>query len=243
MPVLGGLMRAQRQADLMNRRMEQDRIRAIEALRPEEPNPFGSYLGQMFGDIGAYTSGSSVSNSTSTVSPEESFQVLKKSVRDIEAETFESGARRRIEDKINRLQRAGAVAQASILEQEIRTRQALVRLKEWDYKLLTREAIDKFQSVNMMTSTRDGLKVHIEPLDKYCGNPQVGEAKDRIIPDHILDKLEEANERELFDSIAVLYVEKVPDPLLLGIVEGCEDYFLIAEWGEDVSFEQITKGE
>jgi len=182
-------------------------------------------------------------NSASTVSPEKSFQILKKSVKEIETEPFESGARRRIEDKINRLQRAGATAQACILAQEIRTRESLVRLKDWDYKLLTKKTIEKFSTDNRMTLTRDGLKVHIEPLDKYCGNPQVGEAKDRIIPDHILEKLEEANERELFDDFAVLYVEKVKDPLLLGIVEGCEDYFLIAEWGEDITFEQITKGE
>ena len=178
-----------------------------------------------------------------TISQQEKFQALKKSVKEIEAEPFERGARKRIEDKINRLQSAGAVAQASILEQELRTRDSLIRLKEWDYRILTTEAIDKFQADNQMTFTRDGLKVHIDPLEKYCGNPQVGEAKDRIMPDHILENLETAKARELFDDFTVLWVEKVKDPLLLGVVEGCKDYFFIAEWGEDVSFEQITKGE
>lgn len=181
--------------------------------------------------------------STTTVSPQENFTILKKSIKEIEAEPFENDARRRIEDKINRLQSAGAVAQACILEQELRTRSELIRLKEWDYKILTKEVIDKFQANNQMTATRDGIKVHIDALDKYCGNPQVGEAKDRIMPDHILESLETAKARDLFDDFAVLWVEKVKDPLLLGIVEGCKDYFFIAEWGEDVSFEQISKGE
>lgn len=219
-----------RQQDAHYRAMLLTRLQEMDA-----PNPLMYAVA-----FGAGTFGGSP---TSTISPTESFQTLKKSVKDIEAEPFESGARRRIEDKINRLQSAGAVAQACILAQELRTRESLVRLMEWDYKILTKETINKFQSENQMTSTRDGLKVHIDPLDKYCGNPQVGEAKDRIIPDHILDKLEEANERELFDEVAVLWVEKVKDPLLLGIVEGCKDYFFIAEWGEDISFEQITKGE
>ena len=181
-------------------------------------------------------------NTTQTL-PDVKFDQLKKSVEQIEAEPFESGARKRIEGKIGRLQKAGATAQALILEAELTTRDMLIRLKEWDYKLLTKKTIKKFESDNTMTLTRDGLKVHIDPIEKYCGNPQVGEAKDRIIPDNILDSLETAKERELFDEYAILWAEKVKDPLLLGIVHGCEDYFFIAEWGTDITFEQITKGE
>lgn len=174
--------------------------------------------------------------------PDTQFDQLKKSVKQIEAEPFESGARKRIESKIGRLQKAGATAQAIILESELTTRDTLTRLKEWDYKLLTKKTIEQFKSDNTMTMTRDGLKVHIDPIEKYCGNPQVGEAKDRIIPDHILDSLGTAKERELFDEYVILWAEKVKDPLLLGIVDGCEDYFFIAEWGEDITFEQISKG-
>lgn len=178
-----------------------------------------------------------------TEPPDVKFEQLKKSVKQIEVEPYTGEVRNRIEGKIGRLQKAGAVAQAAILESELTTRDSLRRLMEWDYKLLTKETIEKFQKDNAMTLTRDGLKVHIDPIDKYCGNPQIGEAKDRIIPDPILDKLEKAKERDLFDEFAVLWAEKVKDPLLLGMLYGCEDYFFIAEWGEDISFEQITKGE
>lgn len=192
----------------------------------------------------AYSGGSSPSSTT--VSPTKQFDKLKKSVKQIEAEPFTGEVRKNIESKIGRLQKAGATTQALILESELTTRDALIRLKEWDYKLLTKKTIDEFQKGQnkIMRSSYDiALKLHIDPLDKYCGNPQNGEAKDRIIPDNILDELETAKERELFDEVKVLWAEKVKDPILLGCVHGCEDYFFIAEWGDDITFEQITKGE
>jgi hypothetical protein len=173
--------------------------------------------------------------------PEEKLKLLKESVKAIEAERFDGTARKRIETKANRLHNAGAVAQAVVLENELRRRDSLVRLKEWDYKLLTKQSIEKFSSENRMTLTRDGLKVHIDPIESYVGSPESGEAKDRIIPDMVLDKLEEAKERELFDTFHVLWAEKVKDPLLLGGIDGCEDYFFICEWGDDITFEQLTQ--
>lgn len=167
---------------------------------------------------------------------------LKRSIKQIEAEPFTGEVRRKIENKINRLHNAGAVAQACVLEQELTLRDALIRLKEWDYKILTKETISKFESANRMTFTQDGLKIHIDQIEKYIGNPQNGQAKDRIIPDEVLDKLEEAKEREAFDEFQVLWAEKVKDPLLLGSIHGCEDYFYICEWGNDITFEQIISG-
>lgn len=170
------------------------------------------------------------------------FGLIKKSLKQIEAESFDGNARRRIEDKINRLERAGATKQALILEAELTTKDSLIRLKEWDYKILPKTEINKFQKENTMTLTKDGLKLHIDPLEAYIGNPNIGEAKDRIIPDNVLEKLEEAKERQLFDGFAVLWAEKVKDPILLGCVDGCTDYFFVAEWSDDISFEQIMKG-
>ncbi len=170
------------------------------------------------------------------------FGLIKKSLKKIKAEPFNGEVRKRIENKINKLQKVGATNQALILEVEITTRDSLMRLQEWDYKLLPKAEIGKFQKENTVTMTRDGLELHIDPLETYIGNPKTGEAKDRIIPDDVLEKLETAKERELFDSFAILWAEKVKDPLVLGCVNGCEDYFFIAEWGTDITFEQITKG-
>lgn len=168
---------------------------------------------------------------------------LKKSLKEIEAEPFDGEARKRIESKIVRLQKVGAISQALTLEIELQTRDSILRLKEWDYKILPQIAIKDFEAEHHNWDGIGGHAViHIDPLEKYCGNPQVGEAKDRIMPDEILEKLEEAKERELFDEFAILWAERVKDPLLLGIVNGCEDYFFIAEWGDDITFEQIMEG-
>lgn len=215
---------------------ESEYIRDMKYFQAKQSEWFNSSI---FRDIGygvPYTQ-------PTTRTPTQKLTELKRSIKQIEAEPFTGEVRRRITDKVGRLHNAGAVAQASVLEHELTLRDALIRLKEWDYKILTQEVIRKFESSNHMTLTEDGLKIHIDPIEQYVGNPQDGQAKDRIIPDVILDKLEEAKEREVFDGFEVLWAERVKDPLLLGCIHGCEDYFFICEWGDDITFEQITKGE
>ena len=170
--------------------------------------------------------------------------LLKKSLKDIEAEPFDGKVRQNILAKAGRLQKAGATAQAAILEAEVALRDSLTRLKDWDYKVLTKKAIEEYKEKYFNWDGIQGhVDVHIDSLEVYQGNPEVGVAKDRIIPDAVLDKIEEANERKVFDKVQVLWVEKVVDPLLLGCVNGCEDYFFICEWGNDVIFDEIMKGE
>ncbi len=86
------------------------------------------------------------------------------------------------------------------------------------------------------------VNIKIDLLADYVGNPEGGKTKDRIIPDFVLDKLEEAKDRQVFDEFKVLWVERVADPLLLGCIDGCEDFFFVCEWGDDITFEQIMKG-
>jgi hypothetical protein len=86
--------------------------------------------------------------------------------------------------------------------------------------------------------------VHINPIENYTGVPEgadISEAKNKIVPENIVDKLIEAKDRQVFDTYHVLWVEKVKDPLLLGKVNELQDYFLIAEWGDDVRFDDIIK--
>jgi len=222
-----------------------ERMRELEYTRMREEAALHANPSRIYGNPWEDMMRLFTSMTSTESNPTKEFEQLKKSVRKIEAEPFTFKVRQRIEAKINRLQSAGAVAQATILEQEISTRESLNRLKEWDYKVLPKKTLDEFtsqQTTRMRTSWADALQIHIDPIEKYCGNPKSGEAKNRIIPDNVLDKLEDAKERELFDEFQVLWAEKVKDPLLLGIVYGCEDYFLICEWGDDVTFDQIMKG-
>lgn len=164
--------------------------------------------------------------------PTATLETIKKSVKEIEAEPVSKKTVDKIQAKIDRLLELGALAQAEILDTELRLRQKLNHLKEWDYKLLTAEAIGTFADANRMTATKDGLKIHIDPLETFS----------KLMPDEVLDELEKAKGRKLFDKFAVLWAEKVPDPLLLGVIDGCEDYFYICAWGDDISFDQIVKG-
>ena len=115
---------SQQQADMA-------RIRGEQAMAAQQLT-MQNTIGQLIGDTLAVGT---------TKPPDTQFKQLKQSVKKITAKPFNGEARRRIENKINRLQSAGATAQALILEQELQTRDSLMRLKEWDYKLLTKEII------------------------------------------------------------------------------------------------------
>jgi hypothetical protein len=175
---------------------------------------------------------------TQNVTPEKTMDLIKKSIKKIEAESLTEETSVAVWNKIERLEKLGLKSQARILEQEIVLRQKLNKLKEWDYNILTHSSIEKYDG-----STSMGLKnvVKIDSVEKYVGIDNSTAAKDKIIPDVVLDKFQEAKDRCLFDSFAILWVEKIKnDPLLLGQIDGCSDYFFIAEWGDDIKFEDIA---
>lgn len=238
--------RAREEQEYQMRRAERERMRRAERERmimPMEPPPwighikdeFYRRLGDPFGS----------STNTNTPNPKGTLTLIKKSIREIKAEAVGEKAQGRIQAKINRLQNVGATAQAAVLDAELRVRVELMRVQEWKYKVLPYEAIKEYESSGRNWDGNGGrIKVHIDPLETYCG-VKIGDeraaAKDKIIPDNVLDKIEEAKDRQVFEKFHVLWIEKVKDPLLLGSIDGCEDFFLIAEWGEDVSFDDIMK--
>ncbi len=66
-----------------------------------------------------------------------------------------------------------------------------------------------------------------------------------IPPTDVLPKIKEAQDRGLFDTITIMYPtakEIVEDPLVLGkIDEEPGKWFYIAEWGDDISIDQLLK--
>ena len=189
------------------------------------------YYTQMMGIPMSFVDGSGVQPQPAD-SGLKTLELIKKSVKQIKAEAVSKEAQELVSSKIERLSKLGLKAQAVVLNVELQLRCKLARIQEWDYKVLPYEAIEKFDIENKMTATKDGLKVHIDKLGEYKkGTP----------PDFVLGKLEEAQDRQVFDEFEVLWVEKVKDPLLLGTIAGCQDKFLIAEWGEDISFNQLVK--
>jgi len=169
-------------------------------------------------------------------------ELIKKSVKEIKEAAVSEEARNRVQSKIGRLEKLGVKAQAVVLKAELQLRLRLAKVQEWSYKVLPYDEIKKYeQGQRNWDGNRGYAKVHVDQLDQYTGN-KLAEDKDSIIPDFVLDKLAEAKDRQVFDDFGVLWVEKVKDPLLLGVIKGCKDYFLIAEWGEDIKFGDIMKG-
>jgi hypothetical protein len=183
----------------------------------------------------------SFSVSSSTSSNEKTLDLIKKSIKQIKAEAVSPEAQQRIGEKIARLKKLGVNKQAAVLETELQVRIKLARVQEWSYKVLPYDVIKQYDGKSAYGYT---YKVHIDPLNQYngvAGGEMMTEAKDKIIPDEVLAELEIAIDRQVFDSYSVLWVEKVKDPLLLGSFNGCRDYFLIAQWGDDIKFDDIVK--
>ena len=76
-----------------------------------------------------------------------------------------------------------------------------------------------------------GHRLAITPVDQY---PQA-------IPSSALQELLTAGRRNLFDSFSVLHVEKNQDPILVGKLNDSNDLYMLAEWGDDVTFDDIVK--
>lgn len=58
-------------------------------------------------------------------------------------------------------------------------------------------------------------------------------------PMDVLDLLETAKGHKCFDSFEIVYIKKIKDPLLLGVIEGCSDKFFIGQWDDDISINDI----
>ena len=168
-------------------------------------------------------------------------ETIKGAIHVIKSEAVSEETRASVETKADKYERAGFAKQAEILKNELKARIRLARIKEWDYKVLPASAINQF---NMSMFGGYQYRVHIDPIEKYIGVPE-GELKtsefDKIVPEHVVDSLLEAQKRQVFDEFSVLWVEKVKDPLLLGKIKELPDYFLVDEWGDDVTFSDIIK--
>jgi hypothetical protein len=172
---------------------------------------------------------------------ETTLKKIKSAIHVIKDETVSDEAKTHVESRAQKYRRAGFNRQADILEAELRARIRLARIKEWDYKVLPYKAIKDFdgKTINKWT-----YHVHIEPVEKYLGIPEgtiVEGEFDKIVPEHVVDSLLTAQDRQIFDEYSVLWVEKVKDPLLLGRIKELPDYFLIDEWGDDIKFSDIVK--
>lgn len=170
-------------------------------------------------------------------------KAIKEAIHKIKDEAVSESARDSIDARIDKYDKAGLKKQARILREELHAKVRLARIREWDYKVLPFAAIKKYHH-----SVVNGyyMDVHIDPIAEYSGKVEgdiIEGEYDKIVPEHVVDSLMEAQKRQVFDEYYVLWVEKVKDPLLLGKIKELPDYFLIDEWGDDVKLSDIVKEE
>lgn len=66
-------------------------------------------------------------------------------------------------------------------------------------------------------------------INEYAGIP----------PKQVLDKLQETQEKKIFDYFTIATVNEVKDPLLLGRLSNHADRYFLAQWGNDVSLDEV----
>ncbi len=108
------------------------------------------------------------------------------------------------------------------------------------YRFVKQDKIDAFNKKLEAESKKDYSNYYtvktllFTPLENYSEVP----------PEAVLDKIEEAIERNCFDTFEVAQVKEVTvqkDPIVFGRINDCPDRFFVAQWDDDVSIEDILK--
>lgn len=129
------------------------------------------------------------------------------------------------EEKAELLKELGMEKVAETLLKKKRGRERLLQAVE-KYRYATGEDIDDF---NAELKDRGRRLVIVEVKDYK-----------RLPPDNVLEALKKAQADDIFDSFHIAYIERVKDPILFGQIKAFKNlYFFIAQWGDDVKFEDI----
>lgn len=111
----------------------------------------------------------------------------------------------------------------------------LLKKKRGREKLL--KAVELYQY-----ATGEDIDDYNKELHGYGKELVIVEIKDykKLPPDDVLEALKVAQEQDLFDTFNIAYIRRVKDPILFGKIKAFKNlYFFIAQWGDDVKFEDI----
>ena len=110
-----------------------------------------------------------------------------------------------------------------------------------DYKIVTEADINAFnQQLRTKTEKKPDRyniyykKLVFDSIATYGSFP----------PAEVLQAVQIAQDKQIFDSFKVAYIADIherrdPDPIVFGTIEGCSDYFFIAQWGDDVKISDL----
>ncbi len=135
------------------------------------------------------------------------------------------------ETEVERLNRLGMKSVAGDIEKKRMTKRKLAIASE-HYRIVRPEKIEAFQKKLRAEAAN--------PMDEYKTLAFTKlEDYGTLPPAHVLDSLETAHERNCFDNFEIAHIVKVPDPILFGRVDGCNDRFFIDQWDSDVSIDDL----
>lgn len=103
---------------------------------------------------------------------------------------------------------------------------------------------DAVQEPGRISRTFSASTIHSSSSDpKHIGRFQWTETPARdyvgVPPSEVVRALEEHQGRGIFDEFTVGTVEGLPDPMLMGRIQGVQDRFYIICWGDDVKLDDV----
>lgn len=100
-----------------------------------------------------------------------------------------------------------------------------------------------FERINVLTGNpkRTLTERSRQRSVEYCWNEVSIKEYAGCPPDAVLESLKLHKERGIFDefTVATVSMREVKDPLLLGVVHGIKERAFLAQWGDDVSLDDI----
>lgn len=109
-------------------------------------------------------------------------------------------------------------------------------------------AIDSFRKKGIDYSNPH-IKISVKTKDYNSTDPKtigkfvytetpVSEYPD-IPPNDVLQVMKTHKDRKIFDYFSIAKVTHIVDPIMFGRINGCEDRFYIAQWGNDITLDDI----
>lgn len=146
--------------------------------------------------------------------------------------------------ELDMLKELGFKDASDVLEKKLILKKKMTLAYE-NYRFVTPVIFDRFNAdLKARTIKRTGKKGVNENhnYDKLVFKP-VSSYKE-IPPQSVLESMKKAKDMGCFDKFEIAKIEAVveyKDPIVFGIIEGCDDKFYIDQWDDDVKIENILR--
>jgi len=157
-------------------------------------------------------------------------------------------------DTLELLKEIGMSKASDGLEKKIELRSKLFTAYQ-NFQFICKEAVDRFNK-NLREKTEVIYDKKTKEVRKKVDPKKWNEVVyDKLVfsklsdypyvpPADVLMKVKDAMDKKCFDTFEVAKIESVVeiiDPIIFGKIDGCTDLFFIAQWDEDVKFEDLMK--